>query len=321
MFRKPKRKRNKDGLRKRTDDEVEVHDGAMKNSDEEGDATTSDLISEARKRLNTTSKTASSSIRSSAESAETTSLTMHTYETKNSSISTSDLATRAAGHLPSKEEIEASKNRPATGRGEDGIYRDTKRNKFLAGPIKASQNIRVTARFDYQPDICKDYKDTGFCGFGDTCIYLHDRGDTLTGWQLEAQWEEEQRRKKEKQEKEITQFLDGGRKKEKESGSTFDTDGLPFACHVCREYFKAPIVTNCGHYFCHECIMDHFLQGVSRGATEALCPICQKDTHSVFHEPVKLLAKKKRVLGAVRNKEKDSWKLFYEALSNPQQDD
>ena len=32
--------------------------------------------------------------------------------------------------------------------------------------MRASANIRSTVRWDYQPDICKDYKETGFCGFG-----------------------------------------------------------------------------------------------------------------------------------------------------------
>lgn len=34
------------------------------------------------------------------------------------------------------------------------------------GPIRAPTNLRSTVRWDYQPDICKDYKETGFCGFG-----------------------------------------------------------------------------------------------------------------------------------------------------------
>jgi RING finger protein 113A len=29
------------------------------------------------------------------------------------------------------------------------------------GPIKAPTNVRITQRFDYQPDICKDFKETG----------------------------------------------------------------------------------------------------------------------------------------------------------------
>lgn len=38
------------------------------------------------------------------------------------------------------------------------------------GPQKVSAFIRVASRFDYQPDICKDYKETGYCGFGDSCF-------------------------------------------------------------------------------------------------------------------------------------------------------
>ena len=34
------------------------------------------------------------------------------------------------------------------------------------GPVRAPANLRATVRWDYQPDICKDYKETGFCGFG-----------------------------------------------------------------------------------------------------------------------------------------------------------
>ena len=33
------------------------------------------------------------------------------------------------------------------------------------GPVRAPTFIRSTTFFDYKPDICKDYKDTGFCGY------------------------------------------------------------------------------------------------------------------------------------------------------------
>ena len=33
------------------------------------------------------------------------------------------------------------------------------------GPIKASTNIRTITVTDFTPDVCKDYKQTGFCGF------------------------------------------------------------------------------------------------------------------------------------------------------------
>lgn len=34
------------------------------------------------------------------------------------------------------------------------------------GPIKAPTNIRTITVTDFAPDVCKDYKTTGFCGFG-----------------------------------------------------------------------------------------------------------------------------------------------------------
>jgi len=39
-------------------------------------------------------------------------------------------------------------------------------SRIRKGPIRAPEHLRATVRWDYQPDICKDYKETGFCGFG-----------------------------------------------------------------------------------------------------------------------------------------------------------
>lgn len=171
--------------------------------------------------------------------------------------------------------------------------------------------------YSITPDICKDYKETGFCGFGDTCIYLHDRGDTLSGWQLEKQWEEEQKKKKEQQEKEIQGFLDnntnGPSTNDNNNNNTAaisTDDGLPFACHICREYFKNPVVTSCGHYFCEKCIMNRI-----RTESES-CPICGKDTHGVFNQPTKLLSKKRRVLGVNAASKENSWKAYLEAFQD-----
>lgn len=58
------------------------------------------------------------------------------------------------------------------------------------GPVRAPAHLRATVRWDYQPDICKDYKETGFCGFGDSCKFLHDRSDYKFGWQLEQEMQE-----------------------------------------------------------------------------------------------------------------------------------
>ncbi|XP_078176816.1 zinc finger CCCH domain-containing protein 1-like [Carex rostrata] len=64
------------------------------------------------------------------------------------------------------------------------------------GPLRTSAHIRVSARFDYQPDICKDYKETGYCGYGDSCKFMHDRGDYKSGWQLERDWDESEKERK-----------------------------------------------------------------------------------------------------------------------------
>lgn len=94
------------------------------------------------------------------------------------------------------------------------------------GPIRAPTHIRTTVRWDYQPDICKDYKETGYCGFGDSCKFLHDRSDYKHGWQLESNANDED---------------DDDDDKKYEINS--DEEELPFKCLLCRESFVDPIVT------------------------------------------------------------------------------
>ena len=65
------------------------------------------------------------------------------------------------------------------------------------GPLRTPAFVRSTTIFDYAPDVCKDYKETGFCGFGDSCKFLHDRSDFKSGWQQEREWDEIQKKKKE----------------------------------------------------------------------------------------------------------------------------
>ncbi|EFH38854.1 hypothetical protein ARALYDRAFT_920502 [Arabidopsis lyrata subsp. lyrata] len=41
-----------------------------------------------------------------------------------------------------------------------------------------------------KPDICKDYKETGYCRYRDSCKFLHDHRDYKPGWQIEKDCEE-----------------------------------------------------------------------------------------------------------------------------------
>ncbi|XP_077993649.1 E3 ubiquitin-protein ligase RNF113A-like [Glandiceps talaboti] len=136
------------------------------------------------------------------------------------------------------------------------------------GPIRAPENLRVTTRWDYAPDICKDYKETGFCGFGDSCKFSHDRSDYKHGWQLERE-------------------VDEGRYEEEDTSKyeiDSDEDDLPFRCFLCRDSFKNPIVTKCKHYFCEKCALSHYRKSKR-------CYVCGTQTMGVFNPAKELIAK------------------------------
>lgn len=100
------------------------------------------------------------------------------------------------------------------------------------GPIRAPAHLRATVRWDYQPDICKDYKETGYCGFGDSCKFLHDRSDYKAGWQLELDYAAKQRGDCESDDDDDTKY---------EIHS--DEESLPFKCFICRQSFVNPVIT------------------------------------------------------------------------------
>ncbi|KAI8854477.1 hypothetical protein BC829DRAFT_380049 [Chytridium lagenaria] len=141
-------------------------------------------------------------------------------------------------------------------------------SKLRAGPLKGLTNVRISCRFDYQQDICKDYKETGFCGFGDSCVFMHDRGDYKTGWQLDQEWEEQQKQKAKEREKAVN---DDGEENVEEDVE--EDDDLPFACPICGGDFKDP---NCA---------------VKHHAKSSKCFICNVATGGVFNAARDLLSK------------------------------
>jgi len=312
MFRKPKRSAKKAGLRA-TRKKVTSDDPNENNNDDdsEEDRDTTQEVQEALKRAkqeqnnSTKKKTLIARGKDEDDDDIDNNDVMHQYkdtsQVGNSRKSHQNMATSTTQHHPkSMETISKSQS-----------LKDPTRNKFLAAPIRAPTNIRTTCQFDYQPNICKDYKQTGFCGFGDSCIYLHDRGNTLAGWELEKVWETTQQKKKEAQEQQLTQFMNkynnnnNNNNKEGEGGEIATTsdavtvttdDGLPFACYLCRKAFDEPIVTQCGHYFCQSCLQDHFTNKGENGDNvmsdcgttnniNQKCPICRHETHGVMNQP------------------------------------
>uniref|UniRef100_A0A915ET67 RING finger protein 113A n=1 Tax=Ditylenchus dipsaci TaxID=166011 RepID=A0A915ET67_9BILA len=128
----------------------------------------------------------------------------------------------------------------------DSSARGTARASGRYGPIRASPYIRSTVRWDYAPDICKDFKETGFCTFGDSCKFLHDRGDYKHGWELERDWEAGRRKGKDDEEYAV------------ESDEEVRKGELPALCSLCHNSLKNPVVTKCKHYFCEKCAIDYY---------------------------------------------------------------
>ncbi|KAG7210354.1 hypothetical protein KM043_011890 [Ampulex compressa] len=141
------------------------------------------------------------------------------------------------------------------------------------GPIRAPANLRATVRWDYQPDICKDYKETGFCGFGDSCKFLHDRSDYKLGWQLER-------------EAATGEYNDSGDEDDKKYEIDSDEDNLPFKCFICRSSFTDPVVTKCKHYFCEKCALEQYKKSTR-------CYICNVQTNGVFNPAKELITRSK----------------------------
>ncbi|KXZ53511.1 hypothetical protein GPECTOR_7g961 [Gonium pectorale] len=161
------------------------------------------------------------------------------------------------------------------------------------GPLRGSAYVRVSARFDYQPDVCKDYKETGYCSYGDTCKFMHDRGDYKSGWELDKMWEEEQKRKAEALAKGWNPDADGEEEEQQEAARA--DDELPFACFICREQWEAckgpPVVTKCRHYFCEKCALKH-------NAKTSKCAVCGQATQGIFNVAADIIKRQKRLQAA-----------------------
>lgn len=189
---------------------------------------------------------------------------------------------------------------------EDGLYHGAKSyssylptrdsgqsSKFTAaaakGPIRGTQHIRTVTTMDYQPDVCKDYKETGYCGFGDTCKFLHDRSDYLAGWQLDS----------------LTNSSARHAEAVSDEDPEDDGDDVPFACLICRKPFTDPVMTQCGHYFCSAC-------AIKRYSKTGKCFACGAQTHGLFNSATRLLekmARKREEATKAREARRNRWEV------------
>ena len=132
---------------------------------------------------------------------------------------------------------------------EDEAYKSEKNVQKLKSFAKAPPaSIRTVTITDFQPDVCKDFLQTGYCGYGDTCKFLHIRDELRAKAPILKDWK-----------------LD-----EKSEPET-----IPFKCVLCKKDYKRPVKTECGHIFCQSCFMDRYKH------KKPNCYICGRDTGGV----------------------------------------
>ncbi|KAM9962504.1 hypothetical protein ACTFIR_005412 [Dictyostelium discoideum] len=175
------------------------------------------------------------------------------------------------------------------GNNDDGIYRGMKSySTFVekksdltykgggvkAGPMKTSTTFKLSNRIDHQPDVCKDYKQTGQCTFGDACKFLHDRSDYKSGWQIDKEYEEEQKQKR------LNNINGIKNNNDNNKNNDDDKQQFPFACFICKKQYVDPVQTKCKHFFCEDCALTH-------NRKNKKCALCGEPTLGTFITPPK----------------------------------
>lgn len=148
------------------------------------------------------------------------------------------------------------------------------------GPQKLNSNVRTITVTDFAPDVCKDYKQTGFCGFGDSCKFLHAREDYKQGWQLDRDWEVDTKGKK-LAGRTVASANRNAKSAEDDQDDEKLLESIPFACIICKKSYTNPIITKCGHYFCEACALKRYRK-------DPTCANCGSGTGGVFNVAKKL---------------------------------
>jgi RING finger protein 113A len=112
---------------------------------------------------------------------------------------------------------------------------------------------------DYEPLLCKEYKLKGYCGYGDTCKFIHSRDDYINENKLtKKHWKNSQESKEEDKKIDVV---------------VKSTD----LCKVCKVPFESDpskrlIQLVCQHVFCKSCFMEQLK------LNKMECPECGHDS-------------------------------------------
>lgn len=99
--------------------------------------------------------------------------------------------------------------------------------------------------------------------------------------------------KKQNQGQKTSQRQGGGDEEDEDEDRLLE--GIPFACIICKEGYKDPIVTKCGHYFCEKCALQRYRRSPA-------CAACGAGTGGVFNgaKGLRKLLERKRERARVR---------------------
>lgn len=149
------------------------------------------------------------------------------------------------------------------------------------GPQSASAYARVATVMDYAMMICKDWKERGVCGYGDNCIYLHDRTDYKSGWELERDFDAAQKAKlsgiplPEDEDVVAAAYANPGDKQQKTEPNVNDVpEGM---CPICKKELESPLEAKCGHRFCGKCVRKRIAKN------KLNCAQCGLPTNGIFN--------------------------------------
>lgn len=288
-----KRKPNKASLRKRASPPPDKANSDSESSFSSSEDETGHRVKRRKKATAVITASSKDNTRKGADDLKPT-----IYEAKRDGITSVNDATKSAewfeegvnDSMSAANLLGKTRAMPSSSSQPDGTYRGLaaqKQQTFInknpdsqsrtVGPVKAPSNIRTITVTDFVPDVCKDYKQTGFCGFGDNCKYLHAREDYKAGWQLDKEWENVTKGQKNLRGTTVASASRrGGEQDEDEGDEEAMLEGIPFACIICREGYKHPIVTKCGHYFCEGCALKRYRKDPS-------CAACGSGTGGVFN--------------------------------------
>ncbi|ETE56791.1 Zinc finger protein RFP, partial [Ophiophagus hannah] len=86
-------------------------------------------------------------------------------------------------------------------------------------------------------------------------------------------------------------------------------------CSICLEYFRDPVILQCGHNFCHDCVMKYWREFVLKYT----CPQCKTVAETEVVLPNKSLEKFAKLLEQLKQeaggkeaceKHQEPWKYF-----------